>query len=459
MDKARQIALKVLYEVDKNDAYSNIALDEALRKARKDKIVVTAQDVGFISQIVYGTTSWRLTLDEVIKKYSNVRIKKISPWILNILRLSIYQILFLDKVPKSAAVNEGVNLAKRYGHKASSNFVNAILRKVDKKDYEAFFEIENDVERISKTTSMPEWLIEELRKDQQAKEQGENEDKNKAIKRVEAICRASNLKPQVHARVNSLKTTQEALMEELSAKKAEIENFLVLENAKNIENIGAFQEGKFTIQDEIAGLIALLLDPKPQDKVLDACSSPGGKTTFMAELMNNEGEIIAWDLHSHRVKLVEDTAKRLGIGIIKTQVKDATIYEEKYKNTFDKILLDVPCLGFGVLKRKPDIKWKRKKEEIQEIKQLQLQILQTCSNYLKPKGELVYSTCSILKEENEEVIEEFLKTNPNFKITKVDLEPYIKEEKIKKNVENGNFIQVYQNEITDGFFIAKLQKA
>lgn len=184
-----------------------------------------------------------------------------------------------------------------------------------------------------------------------------------------------------------------------------------------------------------------------------------GKTTFMAELMNNEGEIIAWDLHSHRVKLVEDTAKRLGIGIIKTQVKDATIYEEKYKNTFDKILLDVPCLGFGVLKRKPDIKWKRKKEEIQEIKQLQLQILQTCSNYLKPKGELVYSTCSILKEENEEVIEEFLKTNPNFKIIKVDLESYIKEEKIKKNVENGNFIQVYQNEITDGFFIAKLQKA
>lgn len=184
-----------------------------------------------------------------------------------------------------------------------------------------------------------------------------------------------------------------------------------------------------------------------------------GKTTFMAELMNNEGEIIAWDLHSHRVKLVEDTAKRLGIGIIKTQVKDATIYEEKYKNTFDKILLDVPCLGFGVLKRKPDIKWKRKKEEIQEIKQLQLQILQTCSNYLKPKGELVYSTCSILKEENEEVIEEFLKTNPNFKIIKVDWESYIKEEKIKKNVENGNFIQVYQNEITDGFFIAKLQKA
>lgn len=179
----------------------------------------------------------------------------------------------------------------------------------------------------------------------------------------------------------------------------------------------------------------------------------------MAELMENQGEIVAWDLHEHRVKLVENTAKRLGIGIIKTKVRDATIYEEKYQNTFDKILLDVPCLGFGVLKRKPDIKWKRKKEDIEEIKQLQLKILQTCSSYLKPKGELVYSTCSILKEENEGVVQEFLETNANFKIVKIDLEHYIKEEKIKKNVEKGDFIQVYPNEITDGFFIAKLQKA
>ncbi len=296
MDRVRELALKVLHEVDKNDAYSNIALDEALRKARSNKLVLSNQDVGFVSQIVYGTITWRLTLDEVIKKYSNIRIKKISPWILNILRLSIYQILFLDKVPKSAAVNEGVNLAKRYGHKASSNFVNAILRKVDKKDYEAFFEIKNEVERISKTTSMPSWLVEELLKDQQAKRQAKRQtksqdsentdtikDKNKAIKKVEAICQASNLKPQLHARVNPLKTTPEALIkqlqekEEVKSKKAEVENFLILENAKNIESISSFQEGKFTIQDEVAGLIPLLLNPKPQDKVLDACSSPGRK--------------------------------------------------------------------------------------------------------------------------------------------------------------------------------------
>ena len=139
MDRAREIALKVLYEVDKNEAYSNIALDEALKQARKNAEKIEQRDVGFISEIVYGTVSWRLTIDEIIKKHSNIRLKKISPWILNILRMSIYQIMFLDKIPKSAAVNEGVNLAKRYGHKASSNFVNAVLRKVEKRDYEDFF--------------------------------------------------------------------------------------------------------------------------------------------------------------------------------------------------------------------------------------------------------------------------------------------------------------------------------
>lgn len=448
MDRAREIALKVLYEVDKKDAYSNIALDEALKQARKEKQEITSKDVGFISEIVYGTVSWKLTIDEVIKKYSKIRIKKISPWILNILRMSIYQILFLDKVPKSAAVNEGVNLAKRYGHKASSNFVNAILRKVEKKDFEDFFKIENDIERISKTTSMPEWLVEELQKEN-------------TTQKVEEICQASNLKPKLCIRVNTLKIDKKILKEELEEKEkikvedAELENFLLLEGAKNIEGRKAFQEGKFTVQDEAAGLIPLALDPKPGEKVLDACSSPGGKTTGMAELMNNQGEIIAWDLHEHRVKLVEKTAQRLGIDIIQTETKDATKYEERYHEAFDKILLDVPCLGIGVLKRKPDIKWKRKKEDIQEITKIQKEILENCSNYLKVGGELVYSTCSILKEENEDIIHEFLKDHKNFKIEKAN---YIKKEFFKKFVESEKYVRVYQNEKTDGFFICKLTK-
>lgn len=450
MNKAREVALKVLYEVNENGAYSNIALDEAIKKIRRtsQKQEMNEKDIGFISGIVYGTISWKLTIDEVIKKYSNIRIKKISPWILNILRMSIYQILFLDKVPKSAAVNEGVNLAKRYGHKASSNFVNAVLRKVEKKDYEELFEIEQEVERISKTTSMPEWIVQELLEENTSE-------------KVEKICQASNLKPELCVRINLLKTDKETLIKELEenenikVKQTNLENFLLLEGAKNIEGRKAFQEGKFTVQDEAAGFIPIVLQPQAGERVLDACSSPGGKTTAIAELMENEGEIIAWDLHEHRVKLVDKVAQRLGIDIIKTEVKDATQYEEKYKESFDKILLDVPCLGIGVLKRKPDIKWKRKKEDIKAITEIQKAILENCCKYVKVGGEIVYSTCSILKEENQNVIENFLKNNKNFEIVKTD---YSKNEFFEKFVEKDQYIQVYQNEKTDGFFICKIKK-
>lgn len=447
IDKAREMALKVLYEIDKKGAYSNIALDDALDQARKSKQEITTKDIGFISEIVYGTISWKLTLDEVLKKYSNIKIKKISPWILNILRMSIYQILFLNKVPKSAAVNEGVNLAKRYGHKASSNFVNAILRKVEKQDYEDFFSIENDVERICKTTSMPEWIVEELLK-QNPKE------------KVEEICQSSNLKPKLHLRINTLKTSQQKLMKQLKeqgieAQLGELDDFLIVEKAKNIEHIQEFQNGEFTIQDEGAGLIPIILDPQPNQIVLDACSSPGGKTTYMAEKMKNQGKIMAWDLHEHRIRLVNQVAQRLGISIIETEVKDATIYEEKYKEVFDKILLDVPCLGIGVLKRKPDIKWKRKKEDIEEITKIQEAILQNCSKYLKNRGELVYSTCSVLEDENEKMIEKFLVNNPNFEIEKIN---NMKNEFFEKFVKKSRWVKIYQNEKIDGFFICKLRK-
>lgn len=450
IDKIREIALKVLYEVDQNKAYSNIALEEALKLARKTSQKIDGKDIGFISEIVYGTISWQLTIDEIIKKHSKIRLKKISPWILNILRMSIYQIIFLDKVPKSAAVSEGVNLAKRYGHKASSNFVNAVLRKVEKEDYKEFFTLENEIERISKTTAMPPWMVEKLLEEME-------------VTKVEEICMSSNLKPQIHIRVNSLKTKKQFLIKELEKEKIKVkegnlENFLILEGAKNIEAKKSFQEGKFTVQDEGAGLIPLVLDPKPNEKVLDACSSPGGKTTFMAELMENKGEIIAWDLHEHRVRLVQKVAKRLGIDIIQTEVKDATIWEPIYQETFDKILLDVPCLGLGVLKRKPDIKWQRKKEDIDEITKIQEKILSNCANYLKKGGVLVYSTCSILKEENEQVIQKFLKENKNFKVEKIKISEKIRQEILTKNVENGEFIQLYQSQITDGFFMAKLRK-
>ena len=437
IDKTREIALKTLYKINEEEAYSNIALDEEIKQNRNK---LTEKDIGLISEITYGVTTWKLTLDSIIKKYSKIRLKKISPWILNILRMGIYQIIFLDKIPKSAAVNESVNLSKRYGHTSSSNFVNAILRKVDKKDYEELFQIKDDVERVSKTTSMPEWIIKELMK-------------NNKMDKVEEICKNSNLKPKITIRVNRIKTTPSELKLKLGERnieysETEIEEFINLKKVKNIENLDLFKEGYFTIQDLSAGLTAISLNPKPNEYVLDACSAPGGKTTYMAELMDNDGKIEAWDIHEHRVKLVQKNAKRLGIDIIKTDVQDAMKFNEKYVEKFDKILLDVPCLGIGVIKRKPDIKWQRKQEDIEKITNIQKNILQNCSKYLKPNGILVYSTCSILKDENMKIIEEFLNKNREFEKTNIIIN--------QKEI-NGK-ITIMPNEEQDGFFICKLQK-
>ena len=437
IDKTREIALKTLYKINEEEAYSNIALDEEIKQNRNK---LTEKDIGLISEITYGVTTWKLTLDSIIKKYSKIRLKKISPWILNILRMGIYQIIFLDKIPKSAAVNESVNLSKRYGHTSSSNFVNAILRKVDKKDYEELFQIKDDVERVSKTTSMPEWIIKELMK-------------NNKMDKVEEICKNSNLKPKIMIRVNRIKTTPSELKLKLDERNIEysetkIEEFINLKKVKNIENLDLFKEGYFTIQDLSAGLTAISLNPKPNEYVLDACSAPGGKTTHIAELMQNKGKIEAWDIHEHRVKLVQKNAKRLGIDIIKTDVQDAMKFNEKYVEKFDKILLDVPCLGIGVIKRKPDIKWQRKQEDIEKITNIQKNILQNCSKYLKPNGILVYSTCSILKDENMKIIEEFLNKNREFEKTNIIIN--------QKEI-NGK-ITIMPNEEQDGFFICKLQK-
>ena len=444
IDRARETALKTLYKIDKNEGYSNIILNEELEKSKKN---LSEKDIGLISEIVYGTITWRLTIDEIIKKYSKIKLKKLSIWILNILRMGIYQIIFLDKIPKSAAVNESVNLAKRYGHKGSANFVNAVLRKVDKNDYEDFLNIVNDEDRISKVFSMPKWIIEELLKEMN-------------MENVEQICKCSNMKPKINIRVNNLKTNKQKLKEELikrniNFKDGKLEDFIVVEKMKNIEDLDLFKQGYFTIQDEMAGLISIVLEPQKGQNILDCCSAPGGKTTYIAELINDKGNIEAWDIHEHRVKLVQENAKRLGITCINAKVQDAIIYNEENKDKYDKILLDVPCLGLGVLKRKPDIKWTRNKEDIEEISKLQMQILDTCSKYLKKGGELVYSTCSILKSENEEIIENFVQKNYDFEIVNLN-------DKFKKfnqdKYKSSSYIKLFQDSENDGFFIAKLRK-
>lgn len=451
MDKVRELSLKLLYKIDVEKAYSNILLSEVLKKNKS----LNEKDIGLLFQLTYGVTTWRLTLDAIIKKYSKIKMKKISPWIINILRMGIYQIVFLDKIPKSAAVNESVNLAKRYGHQSSSSFVNAILRKVTKQDYIELDKLSNPIERISKITSTPEWLVKQLVKER------EN------IDEVESICKQLNKTSKITVRRNRLKITKEEFEKELLHNQISFENlkiniseeekakkqldsneiqsdFYILNKIKNIENMELLKKGYLTIQDFSAGLVAYYLQPKKGEKILDACSAPGGKTTYLAELMQNQGYIEAWDVHEQRIKLVKENAERLGITIIHGKQNDATIYHQEYEEQFDKILLDVPCLGIGVIKRKPDIKWQRTSDDILLITKIQKQILESCKKYIKQGGIIIYSTCSILKEENSNIIKEFVKNNKEFKIEKID--------------GNNDYIEILPSDTQDGFFITKLKK-
>lgn len=430
IDFARNIALKSLYEINTKQAYSNIVLDKYINENREK---LSKLDINFISELVYGVVTWKLTLEYIIQKYSKIKLKKMSDWVKNILYLGSYQILFLDKVPKSAAVNESVNLCKKYNFK-SVGLVNAILKKIEKSDYEEINTITNSITRISLKYSMPEWIVKKF-----CDEYGNEEAAN--------ICQNLNLRPNISVRLNRLKDKIEL------GEKGILEDFRVITGTKNITKTKEYIEGNITIQDEAAGLSSFILAPKEGEMVLDACSAPGGKTTYLAELMCNQGNIVAWDIYEERLKQVKQNAKRLGINIIQTEVHDATKLKEDYVERFDKILLDVPCLGLGVIRRKPDIKWNRQENNIKEISDIQFNILKTCSKYLKKNGTLVYSTCSMLKEENDAIIEKFIK-DENFEI--VDIDKQIPKEFSK--ITTNNMVQFLPSQKHDGFFITMLKK-
>ncbi|MBS5785787.1 MAG: 16S rRNA (cytosine(967)-C(5))-methyltransferase RsmB [Clostridium sp.] len=430
IDFARNIALKSLYEINIKQAYSNIVLDKFINENREK---LSNLDINFISELVYGVVTWKLTLEYIIQKYSKTKIKKMSDWVKNILYLGSYQIIFLDKVPKSAAVNESVNLCKKYNFK-SVGLVNAILRKIEKSDYKEISNITNSITRISLKYSMPEWIVKKI-----CDEYGEEETAN--------ICQNLNLRPNISVRINRLKGKMDL------GEKGILEDFRTITGTKNITKTKEYIEGNITIQDEAAGLSSFVLAPKEGEIVLDACSAPGGKTTYLAELMHNKGKIVAWDIYEERLKQVEQNAKRLGIDIIQTEVHDATKLKEEYVEKFDKILLDVPCLGLGVIRRKPDIKWNRQEEDIKEISDIQFNILKTCSKYLKRNGTLVYSTCSMLKEENDAIIEKFIKEE-NFET--VNIEEQIPNEFSK--ITTKDMVQFLPSQKHDGFFITMLKK-
>lgn len=446
IDLARETALKILYEINKSGAYSNIALNKKLEDVKLSNI-----DKAFITELVYGTLKWQLSIDYIIEKFSSVKIKKLSPWILNILRLGVYQLLYMSKIPESAACNESVNLAKRYGHSASSRYVNAVLRNIARsKDKIEYPDKNKDLSAyLSVRYSHPEWMVKNW-----LKRFGESF--------TEELLKSNNETAPLTVRVNTLKTSREELRSQLEKDGFEtrpakyVENALIIDNPSSITKMEAFAKGLFQVQDESSMMVAQVLNPKPGDLVIDVCSAPGGKATHIAELMKNKGQVIARDVHEHKIKLIEEAALRLGIDIIKAEVYDAQKEDLKLTEKADCVLVDAPCTGFGIIRRKPDIKWTRMEKDLDEIVKLQENILDISSRYVKPGGVLVYSTCTIEPEENDELVKKFIQNNKQFELEDIS---EVLPSSVKKDTAKAGYIQLYPNiDGVDGFFISKLRK-
>jgi len=401
---SREAALKVLYDVDFNDAYTNTALNMIIKEAE-----LAPKDKALLSEIVYGVLKNRLKLDYVITCFSKVRLKKISPWVLNILRIGIYQIFFLDRIPDSAACNECVKLAKRYSNKGGIGFVNGLLRNVIRKKDSLKFPIYNDdkLKYFSVKYSFPEWIVKKL-----ICQYGEE--------KAEKFMFESNLPHRTDIRVNKLKTTPLDLSECLKQKGIEniiserAENLISVDANINLTTLEEYNKGLFSLQNSSSKKAVDILNPKSGETIIDVCAAPGGKSCAAAEIMGNNGRVLSYDLYDHKKMLIENAAKRLGIDIISANVGDASVFNKELFKKADRVIIDAPCSGIGVIHKKPDIKWKRKEEDISELKSIQNAILNNASKYVKPGGVLLYSTCTVFKEENEDNIESFIKNNPCF---------------------------------------------
>lgn len=436
---SRELAFKVLVDIESNNNYSNISINKHFKN-----IDISNNERGLATEIIYGVVEKKIYLDYIIDKLSKIKVQKLSNYVKIFLRMGIYQIVFLD-ISDYASVNETVNLAKKYDKK-SSGFVNAILRNlIRNKDEILKIDAENENMYYSIKYSYSPWMIKTFIKDF-------------GKEFTEDLLEANNEKPNLYIRVNTLKITREKLMKEFdkisikSYKVNDIEEALRVENLKNIENNDLFKKGFFTIQDISSMIVGKVMNPNKNSRVLDLCSAPGGKTTHIATLMENTGEVVSRDIFDHKLKLIKNSVDRLGLTNVKIEKSDASVIDKNIIENFDYVLCDVPCSGLGIIKRKPEIKYKSK-EEIKDLPKLQYDILENASKYLKIGGVLIYSTCTILDSENISNVYKFLENNKNFELSKinevnVDLE----------NQENG-YLKIYPNiHNMDGFFIAKLKK-
>ena len=434
-DKPREKALEILSRVE-TGAFADSLLDRARQ-------TFDARDSAFILELVYGTLRNRTLLDWTLNQFSTQPLTKTDTWTRNILRLGAYQMLFLDKVPVSAAVNTAVDLAKDHGNKSS--YVNGLLRNLDRKRASIVGPGPDDpVKKLSILHSHPEWLVMRW-----VKRFGEET--------TEKLLRENNQPAPLVVRANTLKTTRDRLKASLEAEgAAAIETAystvgLVIISSPGLRSFTAYAQGWFMVQDQAAQLIGLMLGPRPGETVLDACAAPGGKATHLAELMENRGSVIALESDQGRLGRIRENSTRLGITIISPVRGDATKYQE---GRFDKVLIDAPCSGLGVLRRHPDGRWNKNERTISERAILQRGILENCASLLKPGGALVYATCTTEPEENEEVINSFLAKHNEF--TQEDPQQFLPASTARL-VDDKGFFRTFPNEpAMDGFFGVRL---
>lgn len=437
MKSARRIAYDILYKVYKDSAFSNLALDSALESENPDP-----KDRALVSMLVYGVTERTLSLDYQLERYLSQPLKKLKPQVLVILRLGAYQLLFTDKIPASAAVNESVKLSKQCGCQYASGLINAVLRKVaangvvlpDEKD---------ELHCLSVKYSCPEWMI---------KLWAESYGKENAVK----ICESSIGAVPDALRVNTLKTTagelESALRKEgVACEKADIiSDALTAARHGSLRELESYKAGLFHVQDIASQLCVKALDAHEGETLLDICSAPGGKSFTAAQYMKNNGSITACDIYPHRLRLIENSAQRLGIDIIKTCLNDAGVFNPAFPE-FDRVLCDVPCSGLGIIRRKPEIRLKTA-AEVDKLPEIQYSIMKTASLYLKKGGLMIYSTCSLNVNENEKIISRFLREHPDFESAEVlpDIERY---------GEKTDYLTLMPHiHGSDGFFICALRR-
>lgn len=396
MPNARQTAANILVKIEKDNSYSNLSINSFFKS-----LEFSSQDKALITTLVYGVIERKITLDYILKKFIKTPLKKVQSFTLANLRIALFQIMYFDKIPNSAAVNEAVKNVKHSAESRNSGFVNGVLRSVLRS--EISLPLGDSTGDLSIKYSCPQEIIKSFINDY-----GINDTKHLL---------EESLKPApLTVKVNTLKTTVDDFCDNIGTKTERIapEGAVILKNGIDIANNPLYKNGEFFVQDAASQTVVSVLKPNTGDRMLDMCAAPGGKSFSSAIRMQNEGEIISCDLYPHKCELIEKSAERLGLDIIKPKVCDATVYD-KTLGKFDCVLCDVPCSGLGIIRRKPEIKYKNF-VEFDSLPHIQAKILSNAVNYLKNGGKILYSTCTLRVAENENIVNGFLKDNPDFSL-------------------------------------------